>query len=300
MLAAVAAQPHARAPAAASPAWPSSSAIGEIEVDLDQAKRLELPVAAESPDGRSVAVDSQALRDWASRLLSFLRQIFERPVAVPGVRAGGRGPGPSAGPAGPDPRRPAQGRVRRDQRSGSWSTTASPNPTGPGSTCPALGLLAKLDPSRTVPARINARLTQGSGRLPSWIRPDWFDDGRIEPVMAAPRFHYPMYEPLDRYEREWLIPGLGHDPPARHGHPAGDQQRLHRGVPGRPQPRDGPRTAVAGVSDRPARHLLRLVLDRQARDRGRPARGPVAHRRPSAITWRPISTRRSSSWSAAT
>ena len=27
--------------------------------------------------------------------------------------------------------------------------------------------------------------------------------------MAHPRFKYPMYEPLHRYDREWMIPGLG-------------------------------------------------------------------------------------------
>ena len=74
---------------------------------------------------------------------------------------------------------------------------------------PALGLLAKLDPHVTVPARVSARLTAGSGRLPGWLRPDWFDDLRIEPVMAHPRFAYPMYEPLHRYDREWMVPGLG-------------------------------------------------------------------------------------------
>jgi hypothetical protein len=69
--------------------------------------------------------------------------------------------------------------------------------------------VAKLDPAVTVPARVKARLAGGSGRLPGWLRPDWFDDGRIEPVMAHPRFRYPMYEPLHRYDREWMVPGLG-------------------------------------------------------------------------------------------
>ena len=74
---------------------------------------------------------------------------------------------------------------------------------------PGLSLLAKLDPAITVPARLHARLTSGSGRLPGWLRPSWFDDLRIEPVMANPRFAYPMYEPLHRYDREWMVPGLG-------------------------------------------------------------------------------------------
>lgn len=74
---------------------------------------------------------------------------------------------------------------------------------------PALGLVRKLDPAITVPARIDGRLKGGTGRLPSWLRPDWFDDQRVEPVMAHPRFKYPMYEPLHRYDREWMVPGLG-------------------------------------------------------------------------------------------
>jgi hypothetical protein len=73
----------------------------------------------------------------------------------------------------------------------------------------ALGLLQKLDPRVTVPARVIARLKAGSGRFPAWLRPDWFDDHRIEPVMACPVFNYPMYEPLYRYDRDWMIPGLG-------------------------------------------------------------------------------------------
>lgn len=74
---------------------------------------------------------------------------------------------------------------------------------------PALRLVQKLDPHVTVPTRINGRLKLGTGRLPAWLNPDWFADARIEPVMAHPRFRYPMYEPLHRYDREWMIPGLG-------------------------------------------------------------------------------------------
>ena len=74
---------------------------------------------------------------------------------------------------------------------------------------PGLQLKAKLDPLITVPARIDARLTLGTGKIPSWLRDDWFADRRVEPVMAHPRFDHAMYEPLDRYERDWMIPGLG-------------------------------------------------------------------------------------------
>ena len=94
--------------------------------------------------------------------------------------------------------------------------------------------------------------------------------------MAHPRFAYPMYEPLHRYDREWMVPGLGLIKRPDMATLLRDQQPLHRGLPGRAQPRDGPRAAVARVPDRPARHLLLLVLDRRARARRRPARAAVA------------------------
>jgi hypothetical protein len=66
-------------------------------------------------------------------------------------------------------------------------------------------LLAALDPKVTVTAYVRGRL----GKLPSWLPPDWFDDGWARPIMAAPAFTRPMYEALDAYDREWLVPGLG-------------------------------------------------------------------------------------------
>lgn len=74
---------------------------------------------------------------------------------------------------------------------------------------PALDLVPKLNPAITVPARVAGRLRWGSGRTPGWLRHDWFDDLLVEPVMAHPRFTHPMYEPLHRYDREWMVPGLG-------------------------------------------------------------------------------------------
>jgi hypothetical protein len=66
-------------------------------------------------------------------------------------------------------------------------------------------LLASLQPAVTITARITGRL----GELPEWIPPDWFDDQLVEPIMAAPTFPRPMYQALDAYDRDWLIPGLG-------------------------------------------------------------------------------------------
>jgi hypothetical protein len=67
-----------------------------------------------------------------------------------------------------------------------------------------LGLLDRLDPRVTAVRRIRERIR----RRPAWLPHDWFDDGRLERVMVAPRFRYPMLEALDRYEREWLLPGI--------------------------------------------------------------------------------------------
>lgn len=66
-------------------------------------------------------------------------------------------------------------------------------------------MLDAIAPGRTVTAYAKARLQ----RMPEWLAPDWFDDLRIEPIMNAPRFDRPMYEAVDAYDREWLVPGLG-------------------------------------------------------------------------------------------
>lgn len=68
-----------------------------------------------------------------------------------------------------------------------------------------LALLERLDPRVTSVRRITARITG----WPSWLPGDWFDDTRLERVMVAPKFRHPMYEALDRYDREWLLPGVG-------------------------------------------------------------------------------------------
>ena len=68
-----------------------------------------------------------------------------------------------------------------------------------------LRLVERLDPRRTAVARLRDRVV----RWPGWLRDDHFDDTRLERVMVAPRFRHPMHEALDRYDREWLLPGVG-------------------------------------------------------------------------------------------
>ena len=66
-------------------------------------------------------------------------------------------------------------------------------------------LLERIRSGRTVTELAKARV----GRFPAWLAPDWFDDGRVEPLMAAPVFTRPMFEAVDAYDRDWLVPGLG-------------------------------------------------------------------------------------------
>jgi hypothetical protein len=70
-----------------------------------------------------------------------------------------------------------------------------------------LGLTTKLNPRATITRRVLARLPAKT-KWPLWLPKDWFDDGRAEQVMAAPTFPHPLYEALDRYDREWLMPGV--------------------------------------------------------------------------------------------
>jgi hypothetical protein len=84
---------------------------------------------------------------------------------------------------------------------------AIPRPSAPAVSRLAVGsldLLARLDPRKTVTARIKGR----AGTLPPWLAPTWFDDGLIEPVMAAPTFPRAMYADLRDLGQEYLVAGI--------------------------------------------------------------------------------------------
>jgi len=66
-------------------------------------------------------------------------------------------------------------------------------------------LLTRLDPNSTVPARVTYLI-----QLPDTI--DWRPVDPIEPIMAAPEFPQPMYEPLRDISQDLLLPGLDHVP----------------------------------------------------------------------------------------
>jgi hypothetical protein len=84
------------------------------------------------------------------------------------------------------------------------SVESPTTPVRPAFTIEPRDILGTLHPALTVTARLRARI----GALPSWLPIDWFDDGSVQPVMAAPVFTRAMYQALDSYDREWLIPGL--------------------------------------------------------------------------------------------
>ncbi len=81
-----------------------------------------------------------------------------------------------------------------------WPTTPERAPFSVA----AVDFLTALDPAVTVTNRIKGRV----GAFPDWLPVDWFDNGLLQPIMAAPVFTRPMYKALAAYDREWLIPGL--------------------------------------------------------------------------------------------
>jgi hypothetical protein len=77
-----------------------------------------------------------------------------------------------------------------------------------GLTLPALHLGDRLDPGRTLPRRLKARVL----RWPAWLPPDWLDE-LVRPVLAAPSFPIATYEPLRQLGQDYLVPGLSLLPP---------------------------------------------------------------------------------------
>ena len=181
--------------------------VREFELARSDARRLVLDVAGATDDRVRVRVTREALVALASRMLEMARRHSVEIPFAEFERTGER------------LRAMATQSMRLEGRKvvGAMATIASKavvdDPFGEAArariSAPALRLVHKLDPRITVPARILRRLKGGSGRMPSWLPPGWFDDLRIEPVMAHPRFRYPMYEPLNRYDRDWMVPGLG-------------------------------------------------------------------------------------------
>jgi hypothetical protein len=95
------------------------------------------------------------------------------------------------------------GQIGADLVAPSWPGT----PLRPAVMTTAPALLALVDPAVNLTTRMRARIG-----APSWLPANWFDDRLLNPVMAAPVFTRPMYEALDAYSRDWLLPGLNSFP----------------------------------------------------------------------------------------
>jgi hypothetical protein len=176
--------------------------IGELPVSVSDARRLELPV--QGRPGRAGRISAADLRGFVERTVETARR---HPIHFPTESFAARGE---------QLRIIAGDRLRYDGPMvahalggiGVRAVHDDPfaDPPRARVSLPALGLLEKLDPARTVRARVLGRLKGGSF---GWLPHDWFAARPIEPVMACPRFKHPMYEPLYRYDRDWMIPGLG-------------------------------------------------------------------------------------------
>jgi hypothetical protein len=162
------------------------------------------------------------------------------------------------------------------------------------------GLLAALDPERTLPALIRARLRVNVRR------PDPPADP-LEPVMASPIFHDPMYEPLRDLSEQWLLPGLENvpqdtatlvetNPPVVAAYLVGLNHEFARELLWREYPTDQRGTYFArfwgrlDTDDVGPIHGFRGALARNVLGGGKPqlvllVRGELLHRYPGAIVY---------------
>src|SRR5262249_12769848 len=89
------------------------------------------------------------------------------------------------------------------------AVAAPASSTLPSLSVTSLDLLNSLDSRKTVTERVKAR----AGTLPPWLASTWFDDGLIEPVMAAPTFPRALYADLRDLGQEYLVAGINRLPP---------------------------------------------------------------------------------------
>jgi hypothetical protein len=166
---------------------------------------------AEASERWARLVDGTLLRNEAVRARPL-------PGYRPGVAAGLLGevdrvhrPQPVGGVPATDPA--TADAIRRFQSAFADLADATSAPPGPGAVfrradLPAVRsvLATKMDPRRTIPESIRHRMT-----IAPWVR--WEAEDPLEPVMVAPEFDTPMYEPLRDLGQDWLLPGAGSIPP---------------------------------------------------------------------------------------
>jgi hypothetical protein len=140
-----------------------------------------------------------------------LPATFAAEIAVrPPVGGGGTAPATPTAPTPPTPPPPPTPATFAQAASALMKQLSAPLGAGAQWTradLPGLtgSLAGALHPSQTIQNPIVARLS-GVDLPPT--RPD-----PIEPVMAAPDFPQPMYEPLKAQSQAWLVPGLDQVPP---------------------------------------------------------------------------------------
>jgi hypothetical protein len=217
----------------------AAGAAGAIAVILALVL-LAAAVAAAWRLGRLQDIDSAAEAMRLSRLTAAAIQAAP-PATTFGVTSppsglGGHGSLQVAGGAPPGPGTPAAGGTGPASAggvsAGGVSAVAGDTPAGarfrvaaghalaavhaipadpalaPALDVPALAgtVLARLDPARTVAARMSSVIAMPGG-LP------WFTPDPIEPIMAAPVFPQPMYIPLRDLNQDYLLPGVELIPP---------------------------------------------------------------------------------------
>ncbi len=136
------------------------------------------------------------------------------PAGIPAAPAAPAAPG-SAGPAAAAVTAVAgdSAAAARFRDAVSTALTAVHAPPADPPLAPALDLtgltatvVARLNPAVTVPARMGSIIAMPGG-VP------WFAADPIEPIMAAPAFPQPMYQPLRDLNQDYLLPGVELIPP---------------------------------------------------------------------------------------
>jgi hypothetical protein len=133
-----------------------------------------------------------------------VRPTFE-PVEHQVGAAGGMGAAPITPADRSEAARVAAARRFQDAAAELVADRVVPLPAPPRIPAGLAGLhatvLTALDPAVTVGASLRQRLTLAPGL-------QWQPADPLEPIMAAPVFDRPMYEPLAELSQDWILPGL--------------------------------------------------------------------------------------------
>lgn len=126
------------------------------------------------------------------------------------VGLGGAPTRPAPVPERPEPVRVAAARRFQEAAADLVLDQPAPVPAPPRIPADLVALhatvLTALDPRVTVGASLRQRITLATGL-------QWQPEDPLEPIMAAPVFERPMYEPLADLSQDWILSGLDGVPP---------------------------------------------------------------------------------------